>query len=251
MQSSSFLTKLEDFELFWIKEWPRFGESGSTGWSSYYHLHDITPIYESIIPTLPALTLNNSLPDKSNIMEWVNHEQSLRLDRCLPIRTCRNDLIINRDPYQCILFEDISPFLLELTHPNSQTRVLDDVIQLLILPCYNISHTNNSNPFQPINLPKDLFNQLSLIPNEPFKLIYDINMVPEQRKLNPIDWMLNLPLSFDTIDLFSIDQFNPKLINFHYREFIINLLIKISTLLNQIQPIILALKIMELFDIDR
>ncbi|KAJ9059574.1 hypothetical protein DSO57_1001113 [Entomophthora muscae] len=130
---------LASFKTFWEKEWPRFGEDGATGWSSYINL-GIIPYY---------VPMSNYRSRESKLSERIDREQQLDMIEQLPINSSLIKDSYHLDPYRVVLFDDVSPFLINLTTEDTQRELINNFIRFAVLPNYGQGSTATSavNPF--------------------------------------------------------------------------------------------------------
>lgn len=101
----SFQVQLSELEEFWESEYPRFGENGAEGWSSWYsskldkHSHSVSSNMQQ-----------QNAADLDPYRQWANQE--LRMDHSMFLSQ-RSDSE-SSDPYSIVLFADLRSTLLEL-----------------------------------------------------------------------------------------------------------------------------------------
>ena len=148
--------KLEFFETFWDSGCPRFGEQGALGWHNWttstqtnsthsgkLGLMDINMLLETaestnvkaenedVDPEL-AVILDQSLPEA-----WVMLEVNRTLEQCLPWRPDESKGESEEDctdPDRLVLYDDVSPTLVELSDPAARFKLVLGFIQFLGAP---------------------------------------------------------------------------------------------------------------------
>ncbi|KAI0225314.1 hypothetical protein L0F63_002426 [Massospora cicadina] len=123
--------RLSSFKTFWLKEWPRFGEAGATGWDSYDRLE--------VIPYFHPLPSSDGRG--TQLSERLTLEQSLDFDEHLPISSSRIGDSPHLDPHRVVLFEDVAPYLINLSCDESKRELVASFIRFAVMPNYGAGST--------------------------------------------------------------------------------------------------------------
>ena len=116
---------LEDLEIFWDSEAPRFGEEGARGWRN--GSFDMEPRDSDAPAATPG-----SPQEGDPFLLWCRAENSASRERSHPSRTQSSGDI--DDPYATVLFEDIRGLLFVVASPSSRSQLLYSVLIYLGLP---------------------------------------------------------------------------------------------------------------------
>lgn len=145
-QRSSEAYILEKFEEFWDSEAPRFGETSSVGWLNFEPDTDanLRPENLRITREIDEIDPIGSFGDKERHFGRVCRQ---------PARTTDE----SDDDLQVVLYSDIKPFLLPLSHSIPQCLVLNGFLRfcgLPLLPCvaYEPQLTPHLDPFMVRNM---------------------------------------------------------------------------------------------------
>lgn len=131
--------RLASFQRFWEKEFPRFGEDGACGWSAYDDL-DTVPYH------MPAARFRAR---ESQLAKKIEREQDLDVAEHLPTNSSLIKDTYHEDPYRIVLFDDVAPFLIDLTAEATKQELIGNFIRFAILPNYGLGATSVStlDPF--------------------------------------------------------------------------------------------------------
>lgn len=188
--------KLEFFETFWDSGCPRFGEQGALGWHNWTKatqtnsthfdklgLVDISILLETaestnvkvenegVDPEL-AVILGQSLPEA-----WVTLEVNRTLEQCLPWRPdeskgeSEDDCT---DPDRLVLFDDVSPTLVELSDPVDQLKLVLGFIQLLGAPVALASPLEATAVKSVSQISADILDTLSCLSDQSVKILHTL-----------------------------------------------------------------------------
>ena len=121
-----------DFEAFWEDEYPRFGEEGAQGFSSYLGADRLEVLVSS--QSLPLSVPQPNLSDRYAI--WNNCERARANASTMPIRTEDEDE--TGDPYRIIVISDIQKWLFQIPDDlidRVKTQLVDAFLSFCGLPC--------------------------------------------------------------------------------------------------------------------
>lgn len=125
-QASAASTALDDLELFWDSEAPRFGEPGAKGWRN---TEDGAEAPATLLAQPPPAPSEESDP----FQMWAAREFQASARRQHPSRTT-DDPADEDDPYSTILFGDIRPLLFFVSTPDARSQLLYSFLFYLGLP---------------------------------------------------------------------------------------------------------------------
>ncbi|KAI9145860.1 NRDE-2, necessary for RNA interference-domain-containing protein [Paraphysoderma sedebokerense] len=129
---------MESLEDFWESELPRFGENDARGWSAF--VEGSRDDADSFIPVdFKAVKSNDAFID------FYRLEKAKDCSKWFPLRCTDPDNTLD-DPFSCVLYEDIRPFVLTLRSPQAKHHLIFALFERLNI---NIPvHLPTSHPFR-------------------------------------------------------------------------------------------------------
>ncbi|KAJ3220855.1 Protein nrde2 [Clydaea vesicula] len=150
--------KSDCFESYWESEVPRFGESGSLGWSECF-LKD----FEAAFVEEPKI--EHLYDHKSEYFNWGHVELLEEYYKWNPQRTESSETQDVEDPFRCVVFEDVSKFLFLLTLKQSKLKLINNFIQFLLGGLFRLNLNNLDNACEDFD---EKSNNLSFLQDQEF-----------------------------------------------------------------------------------
>ncbi|KAI9260144.1 NRDE-2, necessary for RNA interference-domain-containing protein [Sporodiniella umbellata] len=118
--------KTQAFMDFWDQEVPRLGEPGAQGWAHFYQ-HRTEQDFQ------PGPAEEN--PEIESVRDWLRHERALDSQKRVPLRMAQvEEDQVEEDPYRITLFDDVSPYLINLKTPAAHQTLIYSLLVFLGLP---------------------------------------------------------------------------------------------------------------------
>lgn len=112
LEDASLDTVFDRLESFWESEVPRAGEAGAIGWAAW----EASGCPEAI--PIPSRAPPRVAADSDPYSRWASEELLVDRSSQMPLRSFDDEA--NNDPYSTILFSDIRPLLVNLSHTGSR-----------------------------------------------------------------------------------------------------------------------------------
>ncbi|ORX41457.1 hypothetical protein BCR36DRAFT_588024 [Piromyces finnis] len=156
LKNQSFKVKIQELEVFWENEYPRFGEEKSKGWNNVYlneEEGEEEETYED--EKIPNIKTENQYE------KWGLIELFMEYNHTFPLRPLKQGINEDNidDPFRVVVFDDIRPFLFEINIPE-----LKPLLFIYFLSLFNIHLIPNISTKESI-LGKDQFLQTISIPS--------------------------------------------------------------------------------------
>lgn len=126
-RTTDWQAKLDDLEQFWDSENPRFGDIEISGSSKLETQADSTPEEnrEADPETLKRQSHSGAVSD------WLHQEETTTMQKVLPGTVI--DQEVDDDLYHVVLFDDIRPFLLQLSYDRFPIDLVDSFLRFMQL----------------------------------------------------------------------------------------------------------------------